>query len=150
MGQPEPLPLKRSVQITENRENNRGETKGQRKINRPSREEGEDKLRKKNKNYIEQKKRLQLSKHSRSVAERARLAQSRRSVEHRLTTISLESSRSLNTLEFLHFQTFHKIQVIMVERILWLGITDPRKGVDQSRSMEGTEDESTPSRHQKL
>ena len=65
MGQPEPLPLKRSVHITENRENSRGETKGQRKINRPSREEGEDKLRKKNKNYIEQKKRLQLSKHSR-------------------------------------------------------------------------------------
>jgi len=30
-------------------------------------------------------------------------------------------------LEFLHFQTFHKIQVIMVERILWLGITGPRK-----------------------
>ena len=55
LGQPEPLPLKRSVQITENRENSRGETKGQRKINRPSREEGEDKLRKKNKNYIEQK-----------------------------------------------------------------------------------------------
>jgi len=128
LGQPEPLLLKRSVQITENRENSRERQKGQRKINRPSREEGEDKLRKKNKNYIEQKKRLQLSKHSRSVAERARLAQSRRSVEHRLTTISLESSRSLNTLEFLHFQTFHKIQVIMVERILWLEAQG--KGVD--------------------
>jgi len=55
-------------------------------------------------------------------AEQAQLAQSFRLEWLRRMMSSLDSSAWLKTLEFLHFQIFHRKQVIIVERVFWSGI----------------------------
>jgi len=49
-----------------------------------------------------------------------------------------DSSVVLKTLAFLHFQIFQSKQVIIVERVFWLGIWGPGRTADHRDSMEAS------------
>ena len=63
-------------------------------------------------------KELQRPKQDLIATEVVLFAQRRRSAAHRLLISESDSSTWLNTFEFLHFQRFHKRQVIMIV-VVW-------------------------------
>ena len=86
-------------------------------------------------NYIRRRKELQFIMHMLLSGTVDLFAQRARSAEQRRTRWWLETSSWSKTLVFLHFHKFHRKQVMIVERVFWLGGVGPRRGAVQRSSM---------------